>query len=335
MSRELTLTTAQKAAVMLVAMGKPSANRLLKLFKQEELKTLIEQARVLRTIPQSELERIVDEFEAEFAEGGGLLDSADEIDTIVNETLSPEELQALWGQKPALSGQEDSSVWAELEQIEPERVGHFLSGEHPQTAAMALSKLASDAAAKVLLTLEKPHRNEVLRRMMSLTAMPEAALRILENQLRTRVLAANSLKDNTEAQLRVASLLNEMDKEPMDELLKDLEDAGVSDLQSVRARLFVFEDVELLPQQARAALFDTLSTELITLALRGAPQSLVATVLGSIGQRSRRMIEAELAGGAAGISAADIGRARKTIATTAIRMAGQGLFELPSAQGAS
>ena len=78
-------------------MGKPSASRLLKFFKQEELKALIEGARLLRTIPQSDLERIVAEFEAEFTEGAGLLDSADKMDTILNESLSPEEMNAIMG----------------------------------------------------------------------------------------------------------------------------------------------------------------------------------------------------------------------------------------------
>ena len=69
MSTAATMTRAQKAAAILVAMGKPSASRLLKFFKQEELKALIDGARLLRTIAQSDLEKIVAEFEAEFAEG--------------------------------------------------------------------------------------------------------------------------------------------------------------------------------------------------------------------------------------------------------------------------
>ena len=81
MSTAATMTRTQKAAAILVAMGKPSASKLLKFFKQEELKALIEGARLLRTIDQSDLEKIVAEFEAEFTEGAGLLDSADRMDT--------------------------------------------------------------------------------------------------------------------------------------------------------------------------------------------------------------------------------------------------------------
>ena len=48
--------------------------------------------------------------------------------------------------------------------------------------------------------------------------------------------------------------------------MQDLEEAGTPDLDAVRSRLFSFEDILLLTQKARVALFDGLSTELVTLA---------------------------------------------------------------------
>ena len=98
------MTRTQKAAAILVAMGKPSASKLLKFFKQDELKALVEGARLLRTINQADLEKIVAEFEAEFTEGAGLLDSGDRMDTIINESLTPEEVNALMGVEPAGGG---------------------------------------------------------------------------------------------------------------------------------------------------------------------------------------------------------------------------------------
>ena len=61
MSTAANMTRTQKAAAILVAMGKPSASKLLRFFKQEELKALIEGARLLRTIDQADLEKIVAE----------------------------------------------------------------------------------------------------------------------------------------------------------------------------------------------------------------------------------------------------------------------------------
>lgn len=336
MSQVATLTRAQKAAAILVAMGKPSASRLLKFFKQEELKALIEGARLLRTIPQSDLEKIVAEFEAEFTEGAGLLDSADKMDTILNESLSPEEVSALMGDEPVVVKAEGPPpVWPQLEKLEPMRLGAFLAGEHPQTAAMVLSKLAPSASANVLLTLDKPVRGDIIKRMMTMTSIPDTAIRIVENQIRTRVLVDSGGKDISAGQARVANVLNELDKTQLDEMMKDLEEAGTGDLDGVRARLFAFEDIELLTQKARVALLDGISSEIVTLALRGVPTGLAESILSAISQRSRRMVESELNSGAEGIPVDDIMRARKTIATTAIRMAGEGAFSLPFVQDAA
>jgi len=331
MTTPVTLTRPQKAAAILVAMGKPSASRLLKFFKQEELKALIEGARLLRTIPQSDLERIVSEFEAEFTEGAGLLDSADRMDTILNESLSPEEMSAIMGDKRfEVAPEGPPPIWPELEKLEPTRLGTFLAAEHPQTAAMVLSKLAPQAAANILLTMEKPMRSEIIKRMVTMATIPDAATRIIENQLRASVLAQTATKDISAGQARVASVLNEMDKPQLEEVMQDLEEAGTPDLGGVRSRLFAFDDLPLLTQKARVLLFDGLSTELITLALRGAAPGLTESVLSAIGARSRRMIESELGQGSEGIQLADIMTARKTIAVATIRLSREGAFELPS-----
>jgi flagellar motor switch protein FliG len=226
-------------------------------------------------------------------------------------------------------------IWPDLEKLEPARLGAFLAGEHAQTSAMVLSKLSPQAAANVLLTLAKPMRSEIIKRMVTMATIPDAAAKIVENRLRTSVLTETSTKDTSAGQARVASVLNEMEKPLLEEVMQDLEAAGTPDLDGVRARLFAFDDLPLLTQKARVLLFDGLSTELVTLALRGATAGLAESVLSAIGARSRRMIESELGQGSEGVALADIMSARKTIVTTTIRLSREGAFELPSTQNAA
>jgi flagellar motor switch protein FliG len=331
MSQLASFTKAQKAAAILVAMGKPSASKLLKFFKQEELKALIDAARLLRTIPQAELEKIVAEFEAEFAEGAGLLDSGDKMNTLMSENLSPEEVNVIMG-KPAVKSAAGASVWDQLQTVEPERIGAFVAGEHPQTIALVLSKLQPSLAAKIVVRLDKPVRGEVVKRMVALGPTPPAALRIIENRLRTSVLSESAGRDISAGHTRVASLLNELDKDALDEVMDDLAVAGSKDVEAIRARLFSFEDIAILNQRSRVALFDGISTETVTLALRNASPQLTEAVLSAIGARSRRMIEAELAAGSETVPAEQIIRARKQIAATALRLSQEGAVELPSSQ---
>ena len=329
MTQMLNLTKTQKAAAILVAMGKPAAGRLLKFFKQDELKALIEGARMLTTIPQDELERIVAEFESEFAEGAGLLDSADKMDTILNESFSPEEVSVIKGETaPPQTDGAAPSIWPSVEALEPALLGEFLGAEHPQTVALILSNMKPQSAANALMTLAKPVRGEVIKRMLSMTSVPERARRIVEDQIRSRVLSDTSSRDTSVGQVRVASVLNELEKDQLDEIIGDMRSAGTRDVEAIQARLFSFEDIVKLSQKARVTLFDGLATDVVTLSLRNCEGELREAVLSSIGARARRMIESELSMQVAGIPPADIARARKTIASTALRLASEGLLEL-------
>lgn len=336
MSLDGKLTKAQKAAAILVAMGKPSAGRLLRFFKHEELKALIEAARQLRTIPQSELENIVAEFEDEFTEGAGLLDSGDQMDTILNESLSPEEISALmgWG-KPSLISDEAPPIWPDLAELEPARLGALLQSEHPQTIAMVFSNLDSQPAANALLTFDKPLRSEVLKRMLSMTTVQPAAKQLVENQLRAMLSNDTGGKDLSAGQTRVAGLLNELDKSVLDEIVSDLEQSGATGIEEVKAKLFAFEDIVELDQKGRVTLFDGISTEMVTLALRGASEELAESILSALGARARRMIESELTIESDAATPAEIAKARKRIAATAIGLAATGAIDLPTMQNAA
>ncbi|WP_292897001.1 MULTISPECIES: FliG C-terminal domain-containing protein [unclassified Nitratireductor] len=331
MTEALALTQAQKAATILVAMGKPSAGRLLKFFKQDELKALMEGARLLRTIPQAELEKVVSEFESEFTEGAGLLDSADSIDTILNETLSEEEMNLLMGRNaPAASEAEE--VWAELEKLPAEELIELISAEHPQVIAAILGGIAPSIAAKVLVSLDKNLRTSVISRMAATGEMPAQAKKLIENRMSDLLRNMRAGKDSAVGLARVASLLNELDKDQADEVIHELELTGTSDVKAIRSQLFSFEEIVLLDQKARVALFDGLSSELVTLALRNASEAIVEAVLSALGQRTRRMIEAELSTGSEDVPEADILQARRRISASAVQLAQQGNFVLPSMQ---
>ncbi len=310
-------------------MGKPSAGKLLKFFKQEELRGLIEAARSLKTIPQSELDRIVSEFESEFAEGAGLLDSGDTMNNILTETLTPEEVDAIMDGEKKVDEAPKETFWPQLEKLPAERVAAALEREHPQTVALVLSTIAAPASAAIMVKLPKPVRGEVVKRMMALGKVTDKARELVENKLRAKLTDESSVRDNSAGQKRVAGVLNELDKSLLDDVMEDMVAAGTPDLEELKSKLFAFEDVVLLSQAARVALFDNIQTEMVTVALRGAEAALAEAVLSAIGARSRRMIESELKDAAGNIPADEISAARRSIASTAIRLSSEGALVLP------
>ena len=320
------LTQAEKAAAVLLSMGKGVAGKLLKFFTQHELQVIIRAAQNLRTIPPHELIALVNEFEDLFTEGAGLMDNAKAMESILEEGLTPDEVDNLLGRRATFQSIENS-IWDQLGEADPAFVAKFFEHEHPQTVAYILSMAPSSFGAKVLMELTEERRADVINRTVNLKQVSPKAAEIIENRV-IELLRAMDAEKNATGTVKVAELMNELEKEQVEQLLGALESLNKETADKVRPRIFLFEDLLSMPQRSRVTLFNDISADIITMALRGAASDIREAVLSAIGARQRRMIESDLASGTAGINPRDIAVARRSIAQEAIRLAGNNQIEL-------
>jgi flagellar motor switch protein FliG len=325
------LSQADKAAAVLLAMGKGVAGKLLKYFTQAELQTIIASAQTLRTIPPDELTELVNEFEDLFTEGAGLMDNAKAIESILEEGLTPEEVDGLLGRRTAFQAYE-ASIWDRLQDADPDFIAKFLMREHPQTVAYILSMLPSSFGAKVLLKLPESRRADIMNRTVNLKNVSPKAAQIIENRVHDLIAEIDAEKNST-GSAKVAELMNELEKPEVDTLLQSLESISKESVNKVRPKIFLFEDLLVMPQRSRVLLLNDISGEILTMALRGASAEIKECVLASISPRSRRMIESDLQAGTAGINPREIAIARRAVAQEAIRLANAGQIQLKDSEG--
>ena len=327
--RRADLSAPQKAAAILVAMGKERASKMLKLFKREELKILIDAGHTLKNIPQPDLTELVREFEAEFSEGVGLIDSADRIRSIVDESLTQEELDAVFGRvvaEPEIK--DDRDIWAELETIENERIVAYATGEHPQVFALICSRLTPTKTASILATLDREQRKTVLSRMLKAGTIAPKAQNLIEHSLLTNFSTKTASNAGAAERERVAEVISEFGHDEADMIFADLSTViEEKNVDAVKQLVFRFDDIVSLPQPARTLLLDPVQTETVTNALRGADDALREAVLSALSQRTRRMIEAELTG-PANVKADTITAARRFVVTRAKKLAADGELQL-------
>lgn len=336
MTDPIAMTNPQRAAAMFIAMGKQHASKLIKYFKNEELRILIDAAHTLPTISRSLLDELVKRFEDDFSAGTGLFDSSETFDSIISESFTPEEFSALINpQIEKEEGAEEVPLWDTLETIDSDEIIEFIQDEHPQTWALILSKLSSRKAAEIVETLERDKRKSVIRRMLALGEPAPAALSIIERHLRDQFINTSRGADSSVGHARVANVLNELDRTHMEELLGDLEtEADPDNIAAVKSLLFRFEDIVNLDASARSTIFDSIATDLVAVSLRDAEGDLSEAVLSSLGQRTRRMIESELAAESA-VKPEAVAQARRDIASAAIKLAAEGRIVMPAAQEAA
>ncbi len=323
---EQPLNRAQKAAAVLIAMGKPVAGKLLKFFSSSELQTIIDSAQSLRSIPPHELDDVVSEFEDLFTEGTGLMDNAQAMEGILEEGLSPDEVDGLLGRQAAFQKLE-TTIWDRIQDADPVYIGKYLKKEHPQTIAYVVSMLPSSFGAKILLQIAQDQRADIIHRAVNMKSVNPKVADIIEQRVR-QMLEGLEAEQNTTATNRMADLMNELDKPVVDALLGDLESISASDVARVKPKVFLFEDILTMPHRSRITLFNDISNDNITLSLRSAPGHLREAVLSSIGARQRRMIEADLTDGAQNVTARDIAVARRSITQEAMRLASLGQLSL-------
>ncbi|MDL2334119.1 MULTISPECIES: flagellar motor switch protein FliG [Brucella] len=321
------MTGPQKAAAILVAIGRPAAARLLKHFNAEDLRKLAGHARTLEPISPLDFEQLVKQFEDLFAEGAPVSEAAQRFEGLLRDTLPQEEVDAVLEDRvqPQLV---QESVWIQVARLPMESLQAYLGNQHPQIIAYIVSRLPSDLAARLFVALPPQLRNAVVQRSLHIGNVAPAAAELLEDVLRRDLLGRSDAGPLKAHHGQIANIFNQLDRSEMEELMASLQDLNRDDLNRIKAKLFTFEDIERLSQRARLLLFDEVQTEQIATALREADPKLQELVLSSLSARGRRMVESELSAEQGNITSQNIAEARRIIARIAIDLSERGIITL-------
>jgi flagellar motor switch protein FliG len=317
-----------KAAALLLCMGRPLASRLLAQFDPDELKQITRSIAELGNVSVPTLEVLVEEFAGQFANGADLMGSPDEVQQMLDGILPPEQLADVMSD---VTGNSNSAMWDRLSNVPEAVFAGFIVNEHPQTAAFIISKIAPACAAKVIGQLSRELRNEIMRRMLSIGPVTESAVRIIQGQLQEDLLSNVSRHVGSDQNARMADIINKMDRNHMEDVMQSLAATRPKAVDILRKLMFTFDDIIKLQPKARSVLFDKIPTELVVLALKGTDAAFRDAILSSLATRARRIVDTELASGGP-VPHRDVLKARRTIADTALELASGGEIELTSSE---
>ncbi len=319
-----------KVAALLLAMGKPLASQLLKHFDPIELRQITRAATELGPLSPAAIEAVIEEFATEFSAGTGLLGTAREVEQLLSGVLPPEQIADIMSD---VLGSSNQTMWERLSNVSETMFAAYLVKEHPQTAALILSKVSPACAAKVMGQLPRTVRNELMRRMFSMKPVMEPAMRLIESTLHEDLLLNLARKTGADAHARMADIINKMERDQMEDVLQSLAAERPKAAEVLKGLLFTFEDIVKLAPKARMVLFDQVSTERIVLALKGTDAAFRDFILSSLAARARRIVEAELTNGEPAPQR-EVAKARRAIADMALAMAERGEIELNAADEA-
>jgi flagellar motor switch protein FliG len=321
------LRAVDEVATLLLAMGKPAAGRLLKYFDEDEIKLITRSAVKLGPVSPEVLDGLVEAFVGEFSHGSNLLGTVTEVEKLLSGLLPPEQIADILAE--VRGNNTKRSVWERLSGVSETVLASYLVKEHPQTAALILSKIKPSTAAKVMSHLPQPLRNGLMRRMLAFKPIVDDTLRQIEKIINDDLMVNFARNAGADTHAKIADIINKMEREHMDDVLSNLTESRPKSAEILKGLLFTFEDIVKISPRARTALFDAVPNDRLVLALKGTPADFRDTVLSALSARVRRMIEHELAGGEPAAQR-DVLDARRAVTDLALEMAGRGEIEINS-----
>jgi flagellar motor switch protein FliG len=275
-------------------------------------------------VPAQALGTLIEEFATQFAVGASLVSSPGEVERMLDGVLPKEQIAEIMGE---LAGGSDRSIWERVSAVSETALAGYLLREHPQTAALIMSKVKPTTAAKVMGHLPIDKRDGIIRRMLAVKPLPDEVSRLVERILQQEFNSAFASDGAGGGNAHIAEIINQLDREQIDAVLQSLAATRPKAAEALRSQLFTFEDLATLSQRARGPLFDKVPADKVTVALKGTPAEFREVILSSLSSRVRKMIEQELNNGQP-VPAREVAEARRGITDLALEMAGRGEIEI-------
>ncbi len=322
------LSGMEKAAALLLAVGKDNASKILTHLSEEDIRAVARTASDLGAVTQATLDHIAEEFVTQVTVDVGLRGSSEHVERLLEEVMPAPQVKQIMADVRARMNE---AVWPRLADLPSHLLAQFLNKEHPQVITFVLSKAPASLSAEVVALFPGYLRNEVMRRMLTNKLVTQQSLRLLEQVLRDELLLKLAKTTGQDTHERVAKIVNKLSRKDMEDVLESLGASRPKAAETVRSLLFTFEDIVKLPAKTRVILFESMEAERLVPALNGADAAFKDFILSSVPSRTRRVIEQDLAA-APPLGAKEIENARREIADLALQLADQGVISLAFAE---
>ena len=321
------ITGARKAAILLLTMDEELSKEILKEFEKDEIETIGKEIANLKYIPESIVRQVHGEFLKSLEKSGSAIaDGQGKFKTLLKDSLGAETADAFidsMAGKPGVPGDF-------LRTCDSRLLAATIKGEHSQTISLIVSLLSSKKACEVIGMLPENLQGDVITRMANLGRVDKNVLLEIEGVIREQL---QDLGVGEEKQMggvsAVASILNQMDKAREGELLGIIEEINPELAERIKQLMFTFEDLIKLDNKSIQGLLKEVSTEDLSIALKGASDTIKEKIFTNMSERAAVMLKEDLdAMGPVRLSEVD--QAQKKIALTAKKLEAEGKILITS-----
>ncbi len=281
------LTGAERAAVLMLALGEQHGAKIWSLLDDDDLRQLSITMSTLGTVQAEMVEALLLEFVSKLSASGALMGNYDHTERLLQQYLPPERVGGIMDE---IRGPAGRNMWEKLSNVQEEVLANYLKNEYPQTVAVVLSKIRPEHAARVLGILPEELALDVINRMLKMEAVQKEVLERVENTLRTEFMSNLSQTRRRDAHEVMAEIFNNFDRQTETRFMTSLEEDNRESAERIKTLMFTFDDLTRLDAGSAQTLMRNIDKDKLAVALKGANDTVREFFSSNMSSRASKML---------------------------------------------
>ncbi len=314
------LTGVERAAVMMLALGQEHGEGVWKILEDDEIRELSIAISRLGTIDSNLVDTLLVDFVGQLSGYGGLLGNTSATERLLTQFLSGDRVNAIMEE---IRGPAGRNMWEKLSNVQEDVLANYLKNEYPQTIAVVLSKIRAEQAARVLSVLPEPLALDVINRLIKMEAVQKDVLERVEQTLRMEFMSTLAQTSKRDPYAPIAEIFNFFDRQTESRFFAAMESTEKESAERIKTLMFTFDDLVKLDSGAIQTILRKVDKAKLTIALKGATETVREYFLKNMSQRAAKMMTEEMQN-MGPVRLRDVDEAQALMITTAKDLADKG-----------
>jgi flagellar motor switch protein FliG len=282
---------ARKAAILLSSLGSDLAAPLLRGLGERQIESVTREILRLESVSDQEevdvLRRCFEKVTARPGAGAG----TDYARELLTRSLGDRRAD----QVMARAADERGETFAFVRNVEMNALVAYLEGEHPQTAAIALAHVPTEAAGRILAGMPAVLQADVAQRVVRMGKIAPEVLQQVADTMRARLVVASSEGLRSAGGMAyLVEVLGACDSRTEQSILESIESSDPELAKEIRERMFTFEDVTNLDDRSIQRVLRDVELVDVAIALRGATPEMQHAITRNMSRRTAELLRDEI-----------------------------------------
>lgn len=287
------LTTAQKAAAVIVSLGADKASQIYQFMDSDDVEHLTLEVAQLGFLDSLETEDVLAEYYQMCLTNKAVTEGGIEYARSVLEKAFGSQAASNLLDKVTKSLKSRSFHF--LDKADPKSLFAVLQHERPQTIALILSYIDPDKAATVVEQLDSKRQIKIVENMARMEGTSPDAVKTIENEMAKKF---SSIIVNANVKVGgidfVASMMNNLDRASEKSIFDGLSAYNPDLATDIRKRMFVFEDIITMDDRSVQRFIRECDPRDVVLALKSANEEVAGKLFANMSARMSQNIRDDL-----------------------------------------